>query len=188
MFFLGEPSSSEIDAFLARQGESSPSYEPVGLALGEAVGYTLDRARGEIGRGEGDFERAKRAVREWRMFDLGWIRIFPDGAVIEPGTVVAVRARHLGFRSLNACRVVYALPDSPTRFGFAYGTLADHAERGEESFAVELGSDGAVSYEIRAASRPASILARLGYPITRLLQARFRRDSLAAMGRAVREG
>jgi len=28
-------------------------------------------------------------------------------------------------------------------------------------------------------------LARIGYPITRLLQSRFRRDSIAAMQRAV---
>lgn len=47
--------------------------------------------------------------------------------------------RHFGFCSLNACRIVYLIDnDAGTkRFGFAYGTLEEHAERGEERFAVE---------------------------------------------------
>jgi hypothetical protein len=40
-----------------------------------------------------------------------------------------------------------------------------------------------VVYRLRAASRPRAALARLGKPIVRALQARFRRDSLAAMTR-----
>ena len=44
---------------------------------------------------------------------------------------------------------------------------------------------GDVSYRLRAASRPRALLARAGYPIARLLQARFRRDSAAAIARAV---
>ncbi|PYS27408.1 MAG: DUF1990 domain-containing protein, partial [Acidobacteria bacterium] len=62
-----------------------------------------------------------------------------------------------------------------------------HAEMGEEIFQISIspGSEE-VSYRIRAASRPRAALARIGYPITRLLQSRFRRDSIAAMRRAVR--
>ena len=44
----------------------------------------------------------------------------------------------------------------------------------------------AVTYRIRATSWPNAALAHLGQPIVRRLQARFRRDSLAAMARAVR--
>jgi uncharacterized protein (UPF0548 family) len=75
------------------------------------------------------------------------------------------------------------------RFGFAYGTLPDHAESGEERFTVEWhGADGAVWYDILAFSRPQQLLPRLGYPFTRKLQRRFARDSAAAMRRAVVEG
>jgi hypothetical protein len=40
-----------------------------------------------------------------------------------------------------------------------------------------------VTYRIRAVSKPRAALALAGYPITRLFQERFRRDSIAAMKR-----
>ena len=99
---------------------------------------------------------------------------------------MAVLIRHLGFWSLNGARVVYEVggrTEGP-RFGFAYGTLANHAEAGEELFEVFIDpTTGDVVYRLRAASRPRATLARLGMPIVRALQARFRRDSLAAMTR-----
>ena len=47
---------------------------------------------------------------------------------------MAVLARSLGLWWLNACRIVCVIDeDRPvTGFGFAYGTLPDHAESGEE--------------------------------------------------------
>jgi uncharacterized protein (UPF0548 family) len=73
-----------------------------------------------------------------------------------------------------------------TKFGFAYGTLPEHAESGEERFLIEWDrGENSVWYDILAFSRPRHWLARLGYPLTRRLQARFRRDSAAAMLKAV---
>ena len=95
---------------------------------------------------------------------------------------------YLGCWSLHACRVVERLPTSPDRLvhGFAYGTLHANAERGEELFAVELDvADGSVWYRIRAVSRPHAVVARLGYPLARRLQRRFRQDSGRAMRAAV---
>ena len=46
--------------------------------------------------------------------------------------------------------------------------------------------DGDVRYEILAFSRPRHWLARVGYPFARLAQARFRRESCAAMVGAVK--
>jgi len=94
---------------------------------------------------------------------------------------------HFGFFSLNACRIVYTLEeDGPIkRFGFAYGTLAGHAESGEERFTVEWNrEDDSVWYEILAFSRPGQMLARLGYPLSRSLQKRFAEGSKAAMVKA----
>jgi uncharacterized protein (UPF0548 family) len=139
-----------------------------------------------IGRGAADFERASRLLQAWKHFDLGWIAAIPRPASIEVGTVVAVQIRHLGFWSLNGCRVVY-LVESDGRFGFAYGTLTNHAESGEELFEVFIDeASGDVRYRIRAVSWPRDPLARLGQPFVRFLQARFRRDSAAAMQRAMR--
>ena len=72
------------------------------------------------------------------------------------------------------------------RFGFAYGTLPGHAERGEERFLVEWShEDDSVFYDVLAFSRPNHLLAWLGYPFARILQRRFARDSKEAMKEAV---
>ena len=110
---------------------------------------------------------------------------------IQAGQVVAVIARFFGLWWLNACRIVYVVDEEGPvqRYGFAYGTLPEHAESGEERFTVEWHEqDDAVWYDIVAFSRPQQLLARLGYPFTRRLQRRFARDSAAAMQRAVVEG
>ena len=73
-------------------------------------------------------------------------------------------------------------------FGFAYGTLPSHIERGEERFLVECDPvDGSVWYDILAFSQPRHVLAKLGYPYVRRMQKRFGRDSAAAMLRAIAE-
>jgi len=87
---------------------------------------------------------------------------------------------------LNACRIVYTVDEdgSVRRYGFAYGTLPGHAECGEERFLIEWDrATDEVVYDILAFSRPRHPLARLGYPLVRMLQKKFARDSVAAMRR-----
>jgi uncharacterized protein (UPF0548 family) len=98
---------------------------------------------------------------------------------------VAVVVRHLGFWSVNISRLIYVIAE-PSRYGFAYGTLACHAEEGEERFLVAHDPNtDEVWYDLFAFSRPKHALARIGYPISRYLQKRFARESLAAMKRAL---
>ena len=101
---------------------------------------------------------------------------------------MAVLASRCGVWWLNACRIVYVIDEAAPfrRFGFAYGTLPDHAERGEERFTVEWRDDDSVWYDLLAFSQPRHWLARLGYPLTRHYQKCFGLDSLAAMSKAVR--
>ena len=190
MFLATRPSRQAIERFI-RDSQGLPlSYNQVGLAQGSSAAYDLDETSVTIGQGEAAFERAKAALAAWRHFDFNWVEVSPPAASIEPGSVVAVLVRHLGFWSLSGCRVVYALGDralGPT-FGFAYGTLVNHVEQGEEIFEVSLRPGTLeVVYRIRAASRPRAVLARLGYPIARVLQARFRKNSAQAMREAVDE-
>jgi uncharacterized protein (UPF0548 family) len=188
MFLARRPSRHEIEEFIARSRDLPLSYNPIGIAKESPDGFKVDEASGIVGHGQQDFARAKLALAEWRHFDFSWVELFPRGAAIEPGSVVAVLVHHLGFWSLNGCRVVYTLGDQRTSlgFGFAYGTLSNHAELGEEIFEVSLVPDSEeVIYRIRAVSKARATLARLGYPLTRMLQARFRRDSIAAMRRAI---
>src|SRR5205823_12934394 len=110
---------------------------------------------------------------------------------LQVGNAVAVIARIFGLWWLNACRIVYVVEEEGPikRVGFAYGTLPEHAESGEERFTLEWhDADNAVWYDILAFSRPHQLLARLGYPLARRLQRRFARDSAAAMRRAVGQG
>jgi uncharacterized protein (UPF0548 family) len=112
---------------------------------------------------------------------LGWVNIFPGDTGIRPGVVVAVVVSHFGFWSVNISRVIYVDPQDAS-YGFAYGTLAEHAESGEERFAVTWDqTDDSVWYDVLAFSKPHHALAKIGYPLSRLLQKRFARDSMAAL-------
>jgi uncharacterized protein (UPF0548 family) len=124
------------------------------------------------------------------MFNMPWIRLFWPNTPIQVGSDVAVLVHHFGFCSLNAARIVYVVDeDGPiARFGLAYGTLTEHAERGEERFMVEWNrSDDQVWYSILAFSAPNKPLAKLGYPLSRMLQRRFGEGSKAAMLQATNE-
>jgi hypothetical protein len=63
------------------------------------------------------------ALAGWRR---GRLRCRP-----RKGGGVAILARSIGLWWLNACRIVYVV-DKVDKFGFAYGTLPDHARSGEE--------------------------------------------------------
>ena len=190
MFLAHRPTQRELEEFLSHSRSLPLSYDQVGIVRQSPHGFKVDQASAVVGRGEQAFERAKIALTKWRHFDLGWVELFPPDAGIEPETVVAVLVRHLGFWSLNGCRVVYGIGDmqSGSNFGFAYGTLTNHAEMGEESFEVLLEPESEdVIYRIRAVSKPRAALARIGYPITRVFQERFRRDSISALQRAIED-
>lgn len=189
MFLTHRPTASEIEEFLSQSRNLPLSYQPVGLVNQPSKGFKVDTAAAVIGQGQDAFARARQALREWRQFELGWVELFPLSAPTEVGTVVAVLIRHPGLWSLNGCRIVYTIDDDTSAdpgFGFAYGTLTNHAEMGEEVFQVSCDRDSQnVTYTIRAVSKPRAALARLGYPYVRLCQSRFRKDSIAAMRRAI---
>ena len=190
MFLARRPSPAHIDRFLRESQDLPLSYSPIGIVKGDTVRHHLDEATVAIGHGETAFERARAALMTWKQFDIGWVQTFPRSAPVTAGTVVAVLIHHLGFWSLNGCRVLYTVGsrDDVARFGFAYGTLTNHAESGEELFDVFIDPQtDEVIYRIRAVSWPQALLARVGQPIVRVLQERFREHSAAAMRRATRE-
>jgi uncharacterized protein (UPF0548 family) len=127
-------------------------------------------------------------MKAWELFDRAWLRIFPENLEIREGSTITVVPSHLAFYSINLCRIIYVLDSAEPfhLFGFAYGTLTEHAESGEERFTVSWNTgDQSVWYEILAFSKPRAFLARVGYPISRAIQRRFARASLAAMRNAV---
>ena len=191
MFQLSEPEERKIKALLNSQAGKAFSYVEVGASQFSApAGYNVDHNRVLLGPGREAFSKAISAVNDWKMFDLGWVRLNPQHPQEKAGEVVAVLVRHLGFWSVNISRIVYTIEEhgDVERYGFAYGTLFGHAEQGEERFMVEhQGATDEVWYDLYAFSKPRHLLARLGYPLSRHLQKRFARESLKAMKAATKK-
>jgi uncharacterized protein (UPF0548 family) len=156
VFLPSRPSPDQIRAFISSQERKPFSYPEVGASRDIAPrGYNLDHTRIHLGNGRQVFEGAIKAIRQWKMFEMARLSLCWPGTRIEVGATVAVLVAHLGFWSLNSCRIVYLIDErGPVeRFGFAYGTLTEHAEIGEERFSVEFhASEQAVWYDLYAFS------------------------------------
>ncbi|MBX9790977.1 MAG: DUF1990 domain-containing protein [Pirellulales bacterium] len=194
MIRFAKPSADLLRRFLDAQARLPHTYDAVGATRGEGwagnvpKGFVVDHTRACLGSGARTWLAANHALREWRQFHLGWVEPWPTDVPLLPGKVVAIVARIGPVYWLNACRItcIDEVRDAPIEyFSFSNGTLPGHAERGEERFRIEWHhADDSVWYDILAFSRPHHVLARLGYPVVRLLQKRFARDSVAAMRRA----
>jgi uncharacterized protein (UPF0548 family) len=137
LFSLTRPSEEQIRSFLSSQEGAPFSYKEVGSsATSIPLGHSVDRSSTELGSGAAIWLRAVEAVSQWKMFNMPFLQVYPREAPIRVGTQVAVMVSHFGFYSLNACRIVYVIEEGELvkKFGFAYGTLAEHAESGEERF------------------------------------------------------
>lgn len=207
MFFLRKPDAAAVLEYIVQQRSTNLTYADVGSTQNVLPatngGLNVDHNRVLLGTGREAYEQAKAALCAWKMFDVGWVDPFsgegtlhrPSPSPLNKGATIAIRIKHLGFWSLNAARIVYTFDDTKhdangqvvkEQFGFAYGTLADHSECGEERFAVEWHhADDTVWYDLYAFSKPRHILARVGKPLARMLQRRFARDSMQAMKSAV---
>ncbi len=136
-----------------------------------------------VGHGCAEFERAASAVLGWRAQRGAGMRVRATGSAGEPGTVVVLTAGlpRLGYDI--PCRVVWAQTTGDER-GFAYGTLPGHPESGEEAFLVRLEPGGDVVFTLRVFARLASPLARLGGPVSTLVQRLATQRYLTAVRRA----
>jgi uncharacterized protein (UPF0548 family) len=192
MFTFRRPTDDDVRELLARQAGQPWSYPCVEVTRSDKPqlmpGWQIDHHRVRLGHGVAVFAAACAAIRGWKMFPPEMTWVYWPHVPQQPGDVVAVlyRARPFLLWMLFPARVVYRV-DEPRRYGFAYGTLPDHPERGEERFLVEWSkADDSVWYDLLAVSRPGHWLARSGYFYARYEQARFRRLSGAAMHRACR--
>ena len=191
MFRLRKPDEQLLRRIKEHYRDLPLTYTETGCSREEEpVGYTVDHYRIQLGTGRTVFENARAALCHWQVLQLGWVQpCWPDASVKE-GTLVCTLARVFGLWTLNVCRIVYITDDDGpvARFGFGYGTLPGHLERGEERFQVEWNkTDDFVWYDIRVVSKPGGWLTWLAYPLARWLQHRFGRDSLQAMSEKVRQ-
>ena len=184
MIILGHDGANQ----LARSREQEVTYPEVGLTRSSTLpaGYHHDRVGLRIGQGELDWERAKGAIRLWKAHAHAGIAITPADAPIQEGTTVVASRTFGPVTILAPCRIVY-VTDEATRFGFGYGTLPGHPERGEEAFHVILGDDGTVRAEIVAFSRPDDLPTKLAGPLARKIQKAATRRYLRGIAKHVTE-
>ncbi|MGY1592857.1 DUF1990 family protein [Geodermatophilus sp. SYSU D00708] len=138
-----------------------------------------------VGSGPDVFERAVAAVFDWRAQRGVGLRVRATGPASQPGTVVVLTAGlpRLGYDI--PCRVVWAQTTGDER-GFAYGTLPGHPESGEEAFVVRRTPGGEVVFGLRVFARLASPLARLGGPVSTVVQRLATARYLSAIRAAAR--
>lgn len=189
MIFFRKPDGHQIRKALEEQAVLPLSYREVECTRGvPPPDYNADHNQIQLGSGELAFKRAKMALLRWRMFEMPWVQLCWPNTPVQTGNVVGVLAHVSGGWWLNVCRIVYLAEESGEveRFGFAYGTLPEHAERGEERFMIEWRhADDTVWYDLLSYSQPNHRLARLGGPLARQTQKRFAAESKLAMARAV---
>ena len=78
MFTLAEPSDADVQRFVSSQAGLPFTYADVGATRFDPAaaprGFTLDHNRVRLGHGVEVYERAVQALKQWRQFDLGWVR------------------------------------------------------------------------------------------------------------------
>lgn len=182
MFLLRPPSAETLQSLWTEASNESFTYPEVGATVGSSLppGYRHDRHEIMFVGDPNRFDRAVVALRCWHMHKRSGLRIFPEDQILAPDVTVLVLVR-IAFLSIIApCRVVYVI-DEDNRFGFAYGTLPGHPERGEEAFVVERAETGVVRFTVTAFSRPQERLVRMGGPIAVGIQKRATTAYLAAV-------
>ncbi|WP_307816580.1 DUF1990 family protein [Nocardioides limicola] len=127
----------------------------------------------------GAFEGAAELLMTWGMHERAGLRVRSSAPRVAPDEVVSMRVGPSLLGIDAVCRVVSVI-EEPDRVGFAYGTLPGHPESGEEAFVLTRHDDEA-TFTIRAFSRPATRLARLGGPLSRRAQDHFTQRYLRAI-------
>ncbi|WP_406830139.1 DUF1990 domain-containing protein [Pedococcus sp. KACC 23699] len=148
------------------------TYEPRGLTLDGPMppGFHHLEVERRLGDGDAAYARASEAVMRWAP--QRGIGLRPVATAPRAGEGVDILS-HLAVLPVP-CRVVWTV-EGPDRTGFGYGTLRGHIESGEEGFLVERRGDEVYAV-IRAYAQAATLLARLGGPVS------WRLQKLAALG------
>ena len=198
--------SARVQRALADLAGRSLNFDPSEIAAArESDGWHVDDYRvwlpsepsGEPVPG-GSFEIAQRLMCDYAFADAAIVRAVFDPAAELAGRNMLLQARFGPLRFLLGCRVGATTDETRTvgrRFvrvwGWSYGTLEGHFERGQMDFSVwKWLDDGAVEFRIHAVSRRArgvgNPVVRLGFRLVgRRQQVRFARRACERMAELV---
>ena len=178
---LSRTTPKALERVLRRVSRLNPTCSPIGVTLNPQA--KIEQHRVVLGSGEDTFKRTRTALSGWATHQSLWLRLYPDTQPPAEGQTVLVLLTFAGLCLAFGCRIVRVI-DEPRRYGFAYGSLPGHPERGEELFLLEWQTDGAVTFTLRAHSQAANWLYRLGRPFGKLMRLLGTRQYLRAMRRA----
>ena len=112
MFLLAKPTEWQIQTILADQRARDFSYPDIGSTRGDLpAGYAVLRGHVDLGQGSATFIRAMNSLLRWKLFDVPGGRLCWPDAPVQAATAVAVLVKHVGFWSINCCRIVYVIDD-----------------------------------------------------------------------------
>ena len=191
---------------LADLAGRSLNFDPAALAhAGEGDGWHVDDYREPLPPeppGEpiaaGSFEIAQRLMCDYAFADPAIVRAVYDPAAGLANRNMLLQTRFGPLRFFVGCRVgavddaTRTVDGRPVRqWGWSYGTLEGHLERGQMDYAVwKWLDDGSVEFRIHVVSRRAQAgnpIVRLGFRLVgRREQQRFARRACERMGELVR--
>lgn len=180
---FGHRTEAELDRILADARTTEPTYDHVGSTLRPGVpdGITNREFDVEV---DGDLLSAREALGRWVTHAGIGATIHPPDAPIEQGGTILV-VISAGPLQLAVPDRLVAVVDEPGRYGFVYGTLPGHQERGEELFLAEEVAPGRLRLSIRVHARADRTLARLGGPFVTRFQVSAARGYLRAWADAI---
>ncbi len=183
---FGRPDETELDRLLAAARAASPTYDHVGSTLDpDRWAAPAMRVRHRtVGRGPVAFEAARHSLRTWvPQLGIG-ATVEPEGEAVVAGATIVIVLRRGPLHVVAPDRII-GVVDEPRRFGFAYGSLPGHPERGEESFLVEHLDDDTVRATIRVQAGPGTLAAHAVAPLVRAVQHAALDGYLGAIARHV---
>ena len=174
---------TQLEELLTKARLASTTYSEIGASRDADLPRGFHHVRFSERVGEAtSFDLAVEGLRTWVAHEGAGLRVYPHEPLTPGATVLAVTT--IGPMQIVApCRIV-AVFKEPYAFGFSYGTLPGHPERGEENFALNL-RNGATYFTITAFSRPVDPLARLAGPVGRAVQRSVTRRYVKALRRYV---
>ena len=149
--------------------------------------YAIDETKVLLGtNGDVDYEKAKRALKAWKHFQLGWTEV-DEATRVRKGQKVCVLIQPFPrVWLLNPLEITYVSEEKKKSYSFAHTTLQGHVLAGEEKFTVEKDLKNRVYFKVETFSKPDHILAKVTYPAVRALQKIFGAHAGFEMKKAVK--
>lgn len=133
-----------------------------------------------VGRGDGEWDRARHDLLRWAVKTRSGFRVDTDGPV-QAGRRERIRVRVLGATVVEPVEVV-SVVDQPDRVGYAYRTLPGHPVDGEEAFILHRDDSGTIALTVRSLTRRAPQQPwRLLFPLLLVAQRVAKRRYLRAL-------